>query len=66
MKIIELIKRDHNVKVGDVCEYIEPNVTEDSIFVENGEVIGFFIRDIANYNPRLSKSLSNKEFRSSS
>jgi hypothetical protein len=58
MKIVELVKREHNVKIGDVCEYIEPNVTEDSIFMENGEVIGFFIRDIANYSPRLSSVIA--------
>lgn len=67
MRTLELVKVEHNVKIGDVCEYIEPNVTEDTLFVENGEVVGFFIRDIANYNPTLSKlvAVANNELLSS-
>lgn len=63
MKIIQLEKQEHNVKVGDKCEYIEPNVTEDSIFMDGDEVVGFFIRNIDNYNPKLSGviSVANKE-----
>lgn len=55
MKHVELVKVEHNVKIGDVCEYIEPNVTEDTLFTDNGEVIGFFIRDISKYDEQLSK-----------
>jgi hypothetical protein len=67
MRTLELIKVEHNVKIGDVCEYIEPNITEDSLFVENGEVVGFFIRDISNYNEQLSKlvAVANNELLSS-
>jgi hypothetical protein len=28
MKRIDLIKVEHSRKIGDACEYIEPNVTE--------------------------------------
>ena len=42
MKIIELQPREHNLKLGMKCEYIEPNVKEDSIFTLDGEIIGFF------------------------
>lgn len=31
MKHVELIKIPHNVKIGDVCGDIEPNVTEDTL-----------------------------------
>lgn len=66
MKRLELVKKEHNVKIGDVCEYIEPNITEDTIFVENGEEIGFFIKDISKYDKELSKlvAVANNELRS--
>ena len=54
MKRIYLVKVEHNRKVGQVCEYIEPNVTEDSLFYSDGEVIGFYIRDISKYSKKLS------------
>jgi len=46
MKHIELVKVPHNVQIGDICGHIEPNVTEDSIFFDNGEPIGFYIKNI--------------------
>ena len=50
MKRIDLQQVEHNRKIGDVCEYIEPNVTEDSLFYSDGELIGFYIRDISKYS----------------
>ena len=44
MKRIELIKVEHNVKIGQECPYIEPNITEDCIFYEGDEAIGFYIK----------------------
>jgi len=46
MKRVDLIKIEHNVKIGDVCDHIEPNVTEDSIFYADGEPVGFYIKEI--------------------
>lgn len=46
MKTIELKKIEHNVKIGDKCLPIEPNIIEDSLFIDNGEVIGFYIKQI--------------------
>lgn len=43
MKRIDLIQVDHNVKIGDLCPYIEPNVLEDCIFYADGEPIGFYM-----------------------
>lgn len=43
MKRIDLIPVQHSNKVGQVCEYIEPNVTEDCIFYAEGEAIGFYL-----------------------
>ena len=46
MKTVNLIKVDHNVKIGDVCGVIEPNITEDTLFVEGDEVVGFYLKEI--------------------
>lgn len=63
MKRIDLVQVEHNRKIGDVCEYIEPNVNEDSLFYDNGEVVGFYIRDISKYSKKLSDliAIANKE-----
>jgi len=66
MKSIELVKIEHNVKIGDVCGDIEPNITEDTIFLVNGEPIGFYIKNIADYSERAAQlvAIANTEFRS--
>lgn len=66
MKKIELIQKEHKVKVGGKCPTIEPNITEDCLFTSNNEVIGFYIRNISDYSERAFKlvELANKEFRS--
>jgi hypothetical protein len=43
MKRIDLIEINHNRKIGEACEYIEPNVTQDCIFYADGEPIGFYM-----------------------
>jgi len=64
MKIISLNKLEHNVKIGDICGHIEPNITEDCFFEDDGEIIGFYIKDISKYNPKLSQlaDIANNEF----
>tara|TARA_R110000737_G_scaffold3908_1_gene12908 strand:+ start:5517 stop:6332 length:816 start_codon:yes stop_codon:yes gene_type:complete len=66
MKTIKLQKVEHTSKVGKDCPYIEPNVKEDCLLESDGEIIGFYIKDISKYSKKLSKLLSvaNKEFRS--
>lgn len=66
MKQIELKEIEHNTKIGDVCGHIEPNVTEDTLFLHNGEPIGFYIKDISKYSEKASKlaALANQELRS--
>ena len=39
MKILELTKVEHSVKVGDTCGHIEPNVLDDSLFMVDGKPI---------------------------
>jgi len=61
MKITELINIPNNVKVGDVCGNIIPNITESTIFTVNGEIVGFFLKKIPE---RLEKliNVANAEF----
>lgn len=65
MKRIDLIKVEHNVRIGDKCEYIEPNVTEDSIFYADGEAIGFYLTKMPEKMCKLA-DLANKEFNTNS
>ena len=66
MQVIELKQIDHDIKLGMKCEYIEPNVTQDSIFMYEGEIIGFFIQDISKHSETLSKlvAVANNELMS--
>lgn len=63
MKRVDLIKVEHNVKIGDVCKYIEPNVIEDCIFYADGEPIGFYMTKMPDKMCKLA-DLANLEFRS--
>lgn len=66
MKKIELKKVEHQVKIGQKCGQKKPNIIEDTIFLENGEPIGFYISDIGKYSERAKKlaDLANAELRS--
>lgn len=46
MKTLELVQVPHNVKIGEQCNEIPPNVTEDCIFTVDGEPVGFYIKSI--------------------
>lgn len=46
MNRVDLIKIEHSIKIGDTCESIEPNITEDSIFYSGGEAVGFYLKKI--------------------
>lgn len=60
---IDLKKVEHNVKIGQKCEYIEPNITEDCILYEDGKPIGFFIKKIKGKLLQYIE-IANKEFNS--
>lgn len=58
MRSVELnnLKKAHNFKIGDLCPDKEPNITEDTLMLENGVPIGFYLAqlpkklcDIADY-----------------
>lgn len=65
MKRIDLIPISHDVKIGDLCEYKEPNVTEDCIFYADGEPIGFYLTKMPEKMCKLA-DLTNKELQSKS
>lgn len=67
MKTIKLQQVEHNIKIGKDCPYYEPNIKEDCLLELDGEVVGFYIKDVSKYSERLSLLLAvaNKEFRSS-
>ena len=63
MKRIDLIKLEHSIKIGENCPYIEPNITEDCIFYDNGEPIGFYLTKMPDKMCKLA-DLANAEFNS--
>lgn len=65
MKRIDLIKVEHSTKIGQPCPYIEPNITEDCIFYEDGEAVGFYIKKMPLKMCKLA-DLANSEFLSKS
>jgi len=63
MKRIDLVPITHTKKVGDTCEYYEPNVTEDCMFYSEGEPIGFYLTKMPDKMCKLA-DLANFEFNS--
>mgnify|MGYP006143570853 CR=1 FL=1 len=55
MKHVELAQLEHNIKIGDKCSHIEPNILEDTLFLVDGKAIGFYIRDIAKYSKKAAQ-----------
>lgn len=63
MKRIDLVLQQHEAKIGQDCPYLAPNITEDCIFYENGEAIGFYIKSMSERATKLA-NLANMEFNS--
>jgi hypothetical protein len=63
MKRIDLIKLEHNVKIGDKCDYKVPNITEDSIFYLDNEPIGFYVAKMRDKMCKLA-DIANAELKS--
>lgn len=53
MRRLELIPVNHDYKIGDKCEHKSPTITEDTIFTFNDEPVGFYVKDMGLYNPKL-------------
>ena len=66
MKTIKLQQVEHNIKIGKECPYYEPNIKEDCLLELDGEIIGFYIKDVTKYSNKLQQliAIANKEFRS--
>mgnify|MGYP003648273079 FL=1 len=66
MKTIKLQQVEHNTKIGKDCPYYEPNVKDDCLLEVDGQIIGFYIKDVKKYSKRLNLLLAvaDKEFRS--
>lgn len=66
MKHIELQSRPYPEKVGGTCGTIEPNLTEDAIFYEDGIPVGFYIKNLSSYSEKASSyaELADRELRS--
>lgn len=64
MQKIDFKKVSHNIKIGDVCGDIKANITEDTLFYDEDEIIGFYIKNIGEHSERLAKlaDVANKEF----
>lgn len=60
MKIVHLSKVEHDTKIGQKTPSIQPNITEDSLFMYNGEVVGFYMRSMPE-KMRLLAELANIE-----
>ena len=63
MKRVDLIKVEHQHKIGDICPYFEPNVTEDTMFYADGEPIGFYLTKMPEKMCQLA-NLADAEFNS--
>jgi hypothetical protein len=63
MKRVDLILQPHEAKIGQDCPYLAPNITEDCIFYDNGEPIGFYIKSMPERATKLA-NLANAEFQS--
>jgi len=63
MKRIDLIKVEHDTKIGQECPYIEPNILEDCIFYEDGIAVGFYIKQMSERMCKLA-DLANSELQS--
>jgi len=63
MKKIKLKKAEHNIKIGKECPYYEPNIKEDCLLEVDGEIIGFYIKDVTKYSNKLQQliAIANKE-----
>ena len=61
MKVLNLIKKEHDIKAGKRCEFMKPTVTESCLLEYENEIIGFYLTEL----PAILKqyiTIANKEF----
>lgn len=64
METIDLVKVEHSRKIGERCEFIEPNVTKSCYLRDGDEIVGVYLEDASEMFPKLSQlmAIANKEF----
>jgi len=55
MKIVELEQVQHEIKIGQECPTIIPNIKEDCIFMEKGVPVGFFLNKMPEKSAKLAE-----------
>jgi hypothetical protein len=60
MKRIDLIQLQHSAKIGEPCEFIQPNILEDCIFYLDGQPVGFYLKKMPEKMCKLA-NLANAE-----
>jgi len=55
MKIVELEQVQHEIKIGQECPTIIPNIKEDCIFMEKGVAVGFFLNKMSEKAAKLAE-----------
>ncbi len=61
MNKVELIAADHKAKIGKSPANREPNIKEDTLFLEEGAVVGFYLKNPGERFSQLAK-FCNQEF----
>lgn len=46
MQIKNLEIKKHNIKLGQECEYHEPNITKNTLFIFEGKPVGFYLQKL--------------------
>tara|TARA_Y100001963_G_scaffold152090_1_gene236231 strand:- start:59 stop:805 length:747 start_codon:yes stop_codon:yes gene_type:complete len=62
MNKVEMKLVEHDVKIGNECGNKTANITEDSLFILDGEPIGFYIKNVQGKMRQLL-NIANNEFR---
>lgn len=61
MKILNLVKKEHDIKIGKRCDYMPSTITESCLLKHEDKIIGFYLTDL----PKKLKqyiTIANKEF----
>ena len=61
MKILELIKHEHNIRIGKRCEFILPTITESCLLKHENKIIGFYLTNLPDKLKQYI-TIANKEF----
>lgn len=66
MKQVHLTRKPHTARIGDRLPITKHTVEEDCLLYDQGELIGFYIKDLRAYSSKLTSlmEVANAEFRS--